>query len=134
MKGVALSEALDVIAGHYAAAERGDLEGMLAPFADAIEWTEMAGFPYAGTYAGPDAVRREVFGRLGREWKGFRADVERIIDGGDGTVVAVGSYFGTYRATGRSMTARFVHLWQVQGGAVTRFEQFADTHAVRSCM
>lgn len=129
-----MGEAADIIAAHYAAAERGDLEGMLVPFADAIEWTEMAGFPYAGTYVGPDAVRREVLERLGREWKGFRAEVERIIDGSDGTVVAVGGYSGTYRATGRSMTARFVHLWQVRDGAIIRFEQFADTHVVRSCM
>lgn len=126
--------AVDVIAGHYAASDRGDLDGMVAPFADTIEWTEMAGFPYAGTYVGPDSVRRDVFERLGREWKGFRATVERLIDGGDGTVVSVGTYSGTYRATARAMSARFVHLWEVRDGKVTRFEQFADTHVVRTAM
>lgn len=126
--------AVDVIAGHYAASDRGDLDGMVAPFADTIEWTEMAGFPYAGTYVGPDSVRKDVFERLGREWKGFRATVERLIDGGDGTVVSVGIYSGTYRATGQAMSARFVHLWEVRDGKVTRFEQFADTHVVRSAI
>jgi uncharacterized protein len=52
---------LQIIKDHYAASARGDLEGMLAPLAEDAEWTEMAGFPYAGTYIGPAAVRFELF-------------------------------------------------------------------------
>lgn len=124
----------DIVAAHYAASDRGDLDGMVAPFAADLEWTEMAGFPYAGTYHGPDEVRAGVFERLGAEWDGYTASVERIVDGGDGTVVGIGTYSGTYRATGRAMTARFVHVWLVRDGAVRCFEQFTDTHAVRAAM
>jgi hypothetical protein len=28
---------------------------------DNVEWTEAAGFPYAGTYQGPGGPRRKVF-------------------------------------------------------------------------
>ena len=42
----------------------------------------MAGFPYAGTYHGPDAVVENVFARIGSEWDGFRFDLDEVVDGG----------------------------------------------------
>src|SRR3972149_6485911 len=65
---------LDIIRDHYAASARGDLEGMLAAFAPDIAWTEVAGFPYAGTYHGAAAIVANVFARIGAEWEGFRGD------------------------------------------------------------
>ncbi|WP_131741480.1 nuclear transport factor 2 family protein [Actinomadura roseirufa] len=129
-----MSEASDIVKAHYAASDRGDLGGMLEAFADDVAWTEMAGFPYAGTYVGLDAIKAGVFQRLGAEWEGFRADPDELVDGGEGVVVAIGHYSGTYRATGRAMRVRFVHRWQVENGAVTGFEQFCDTHLVREAM
>jgi uncharacterized protein len=73
---------LDVIRDHYAAGSRGDLEGMLAPFAAEIAWTEMAGFPYAGTYHGVEEIVENVFARLGTEWEGFRVDIDELLDAG----------------------------------------------------
>ncbi|GGT67224.1 nuclear transport factor 2 family protein [Actinomadura citrea] len=129
-----MSEAHDIVKAHYAAAERGDLDGMVEKFADTVAWTEMAGFPYAGTYVGTDAIKAGVFGRLVADWKGFRAAPDELIDGGDGTVVALGHYEGTYRATGKGMRVRFVHVWRVQDGLITGFEQFTDTHLLREAM
>lgn len=122
-----------IVEDHYAASARGDLDGMVAPFADGIEWTEMDGFPYAGTYHGVDAVRTEVFIRLGSEWTDYQAVPEELIDSGE-HVIAFGVYSGTYNATGKSMRARFVHHWTVRDGQVVRFEQFTDTHLVRQAM
>lgn len=124
---------LEIIREHYAASDRGDLAGMLAPLAADAEWTEMAGFPYAGTYVGPDAVRANVFERIGAEWEGYRADPESYV-AQEGQVVAFGVYSGTYRATGRHMQARFVHHWQLSGEQVVRFEQYTDTALVRAAM
>jgi ketosteroid isomerase-like protein len=124
---------LRIIEDHYAASARGDLDGMLAPFAPDVEWIEMAGFPYAGTYRGPAAVREGVFERLGAEWVGYQAVAEDLVADGE-HVVAFGTYSGTYRATGKAMRARFVHHWTVQDGRVVRFEQFTDTHLVRQAM
>jgi uncharacterized protein len=124
---------LQIVKDHYAASARGDLEGMLAPLAEDAEWTEMAGFPYAGTYIGPAAVTAGVFRRLGAEWTGYRADPDRLIsDGPD--VVALGVYSGTCTATGRFLRARFVHHWTVRDDKVVRFEQFTDTHLFRQAM
>lgn len=125
---------VEVIKAHYRASDRGDLPGMLAPLADEVAWTEMAGFPYAGTYIGPDAVRDNVFGRLAAEWDGYAATVDEVIGTGAGMVIGIGSYSGVYRATGVAMTARFVHVWRLTEGRVHRFEQFTDTAAVRTAM
>ncbi|KAA8883856.1 DUF4440 domain-containing protein [Nocardia colli] len=125
---------LEVITAHYAASDRGDLPGMLAPLAADVAWTEMAGFPYAGTYIGPDAVRDNVFARIAAEWDGYTAAVDEIAGGGEGIVIGIGNYSGTFRATGQWMTARFVHVWRLSGGTVTRFEQFTDTALVQAAM
>jgi ketosteroid isomerase-like protein len=122
-----------LIEDHYAASARGDLDGMVAPFAPGIVWTEMDGFPYAGTYHGVAAVREQVFERLGKEWTNYQAVPEEIVDTGE-HVIAFGTYSGTYTATGKAMRARFVHHWTVHEGQVVHFEQFTDTHIVRQAM
>ena len=40
----------------YAAFATGDVPTVLAILAPDMQWTEAAGFPYAGTYVGPQAV------------------------------------------------------------------------------
>jgi uncharacterized protein len=128
-----MSTPLSIITAHYAASARGDLDAMLTPLAAGAVWIEMAGFPYAGTYLGADEVRAGVFERIGAEWSDYRADPEELVADGE-HVVAFGTYSGTFTATGRSMRARFVHHWTVRDGKVVRFEQFTDTHLVRSAM
>lgn len=129
-----MADDVDVIRAHYAASDRGDLAGMLAPLASDAEWTEMAGFPYAGTYVGPDAVRDGVFARIGAEWEGYTAAVDEVIGADDGVVLGIGTYSGTFRATGRHMSARFVHVWRLREGKVRRFEQFTDTALVAAAI
>lgn len=123
----------EIIAAHYAASERGDLDAMLAPLAPDCAWTEMAGFPCAGTYIGPDAVRENVFFALGREWDGYTMTLQELHDAGD-VIVGVGTYSGTYRATGKQMQARVTHIWRLRDGRVVNFEQFTDTALVRDAM
>ncbi|RYE26870.1 MAG: hypothetical protein EOP48_34855, partial [Sphingobacteriales bacterium] len=91
-----------------------------------VRWTEMAGFPCAGTWVGPQAIVDNVFAVLGREWADYRFELEQLIDGGE-HVVGVGTYHGVWRATGMPMQARVAHVWRLEGGQVTAFEQFTDT-------
>ncbi|MEY4753162.1 MAG: hypothetical protein RJA44_837 [Pseudomonadota bacterium] len=115
-----------IVAAHYAAAERHDIDAMMADMAPDVQWIEMAGFPCAGTYIGRDAILANVFAVLGRDWQGFAFQLERLIDGGN-TVVGIGDYAAQHGGTGKSMRVRVVHVWDVQGGLVRRFEQFSDT-------
>lgn len=123
----------DIIAEHYAASDRGDLDGMLAPLADDVSWTEAAGFPYAGTYLGPDAVAAGVFQRIQDEWDDYTVAIDEVIDGGD-VVVGIGTYSGTYRATGRFFAARVAHVWRLTDHQVVAFEQFTDTELVNRAL
>ncbi|QDE34241.1 nuclear transport factor 2 family protein [Microbacterium foliorum] len=123
----------DIITAHYAASDRGDLDGMLAPLADDVSWTEAAGFPYAGTYLGPDAVAAGVFQRIQDEWDDYTVAIDEVIDGGD-VVVGIGTYSGTYRATGRFFAARVAHVWRLTEHRVVAFEQFTDTELVNRAL
>ena len=128
-----MSKNYDVIAAHYAASDRGDIAGMMAPLRPESRWTEMAGFPYAGTYVGPQGVIDGVFKRIGADWEGYNFKLETLLDA-DTSVVGVGTYRGTFRATGKSMTARVVHVWTMRDGKVEGFEQFTDTKLVADAM
>ena len=117
---------VEIVRSFYENAEGGNLDGALSLVAADCTWTEMAGFPYAGTYHGPDGVRDNVFARIGADWDRFAVDVDEVLDAGD-TVVGVGTYSGTCKATGKPMRARVVHVFRVRGGEIVAFEQFADT-------
>jgi len=115
-----------VIEDHYAAGARGDLDGMIADFADDIEWTEAAGFPLAGTYHGPQTVKTEIFLGLGRDWDNWHPEIDQLVADGE-TVVALGWYVGTHLRTGKTVRPRVAHVWVVRDEKVVRFEQITDT-------
>ena len=95
----------EAIKAHYAGSDAKDLQAMMAPITSGTAWTEMAGFPYAGTYVGPDAIIAGVFKRIGEEWDGYTLKLERLVDGGS-TIVGIGTYSGVYKKTGKPMAAR----------------------------
>lgn len=100
--------------------------GVLEVLSADIAWTEAEGFPYGGTYHGPKGVLEGVFMRLGSEWNGFAAVPSEFIDGGD-TIVVLGKYSGTYKATGKSFEADFAHVWKLRDGKAAQFVQYVDT-------
>lgn len=118
-----------IVADHYAASGRHDLDGMLADLAPDAQWIEMETSAYAGTHVGRAQIIARVFQPIGEQWEGFAFTLERLVDGGS-TVVAIGHYSGVFKATGKPMRARVTHVWDVEGGKVKCFEQFADTLAL----
>ena len=116
----------DLIRGMYSSFASGDVPAVLALFDLEISWTEAAGFPYAGTYIGPNAVLEKVFMRLATEWDGFAAVPDEIVDGGE-TVVALGNYSGSFKATGKSMRVPFAHVYKLKDGKIVSFVQHTDT-------
>lgn len=124
---------LNVVQGVYEAFAEGNIPGVLGILNPDIAWTEAEGFPYGGTYIGPNAVLENVFMRLGTEWDGFAAVPDEFIDAGD-TVVVLGKYSGTYKATGKGFQANFAHVWKMQGGTANRFVQYVDTLLVQRAL
>ncbi|WP_027054223.1 nuclear transport factor 2 family protein [Mesorhizobium erdmanii] len=128
-----MSRNYEVIKAHYAGSDNKDLAAMMAPVTDKTAWTEMAGFPYAGTYVGADAIISGVFKRIGEEWEGYALKVDTLVDG-DSTIVGIGTYSGVYKKTGKAMSARVVHVWEMLDGKAVSFEQFTDTKLVAAAM
>ncbi len=128
-----MRSAYQVVKAHYDANDRHDLAGMIADIAPDCQWTEMAGFPCAGTYIGPEAVVENVFKVLGAQFDNYTFVLDRLLDAGD-DAVGIGSYTATHKQTGKSFTARVVHVWGVREGKVRFFEQFTDTLKVAESM
>ncbi len=116
----------EIAQGLYAAFGRGDIPAVLATLSPDVRWTEAEGGPYGGVSVGPDAVLRNVFMRLGGEWDGYSAVPRQFVAEGD-TVVALGDYSGTYKATGKSFKAPFAHVWTFRDGKAISFHQYTDT-------
>lgn len=120
----------DVVRRQYLASAAGDLDALRATLAPDVEWTEMAGFPLAGTYRTPEGVTSNVMERLGQEWEGWTAhDDTYVVDGEN--VVVLARYTATHRTTGKALAVRVAHHFVVRGGLIVRFEQFVDTALVR---
>ena len=101
----------DRIKALYEAFARGDVPTVIASMDPKIEWNEADNFIYAdqNPYIGPQAILEGVFMRLGSEWSTFAAVPDEILGSGD-SVVALGHYRGTYKATGTRVDAQFVHV------------------------
>jgi ketosteroid isomerase-like protein len=120
----------DVVRSQYVASAAGDLEALRATLAPDVEWTEMAGFPLAGTYRTPDGVTTNVMEKLAAEWEGWAAHDDAYVVEGE-NVVVLARYTARHRATGKDLAVRVAHHFVVRGGLIVRFEQFVDTALVR---
>lgn len=125
------TENVRIVEQIYQCFATGDIPGLVALLSPEIEWNEAENFPYAdgNPYRGPDAILSGVFARIGAEWEGFAAHPEQILDAGD-TVIMLGRYSGTCKATGRSMNPQVAHIWTLAEGKAVKFQQLADTLAV----
>ena len=121
-----MSQITEIIRGAYAAFAKGDIPTVLGALASNVIWIEAEGGPYGGTYVGPNAVLENIFMKIGGEWDGYAAVPDEFI-ANDSTVVALGKYSGKYKATGKSFTAPFVHVWKFLDGKVISFQQHTDT-------
>ena len=89
-----------------------------------------AGLPLGlgGTYDGPDAMRRQFWGAIGRAYD-LRAEPSEFLDLPDGRVLVTGRYTGTARSTGRPVDAAFTHTLSFSNGRIGGLDQLTDTHA-----
>lgn len=123
-----MSDNLELVRSIYSAFAAGDVPGVVSRMAADMEWNEAENFPYAdrNPYRGADSILSGVFARLGAEWESFAAIPEEFLDAGD-TIVILGRYRGTYRATGRMLDAQLAHVWRVRDGKAVSFQQYTDT-------
>jgi len=82
-----------------------------------------------------EAIRSvyDAFARLGTEWEGFSTIPHEFVAQGD-TVVTLGQYGGRYKATGRTFSAPFAHVWNLRNGKAVTFRQYTDTAVVQQAL
>ena len=117
-----------VVQGVYDGFAGGDIAAVAATFAEDIVWNEAENSPYAdrNPYEGADEIVSGLFARLGGEWAYFNATPSDFVSEGD-TVVAIGRYTAEHGETGKEMDIPFVHVWTVEDGKITSFQQYTDT-------
>jgi uncharacterized protein len=129
-----MNSPVDIVRGFYDALGRGDVPGVLGRLHDKLEWTEAKGFPYySGTWHSPQEVLEKLLVPLSQEWDGFSARAHEFIAQGD-RVVSLGEYSGKFKATGKSMSAAFAHVWTIRDGRLARFDMYTDTAKVREAL
>jgi uncharacterized protein len=105
---------------------RGNPEVIRQVLALDVRWEVVEGFPYSGVYVGLDDVLHNFFGRLFQDFESFVAVGTEFFESGD-RVIALGSYAGRAKRTGKRFTARFAHVWTLHDGLIVRLQQCADT-------
>ena len=120
----------DLLHKTYLLTGEGKLDEFKTYLSDNISWTEAAGFPYAGTYIGPDQVVENVHHRLGNEWLNY-SDKDLAYSFNANLVMVYGKYSGTYKKTKKSFEADFVHIYEFDNNEkVSKFIQVVDSATV----
>lgn len=127
------SRNVDLVRKGYKAFNTGDMATVLDLLDENVEWTEMEGFPYAGTHRGPKAVRRNVFEKIGEEWENWQATPKDFIAAGE-RVVVLGEYTGTYEETGKRIQVPFAHVFTIKDEKVVEYRQYTDTELVQEAV
>ena len=115
----------------YDSFNAGDIEGVLSYFAEDIEFvfSEVPKVSFYRSCRGRDSVA-EFFASMGnhQEPKGV-VDVQEIIVQGNKAAVFGRASFHV-KSTGRDWESSFAHMWTVEGGKLTRMQEYADTAAM----
>ena len=64
---------------------------------------------------------------------GFGLEIGELLDAGD-TVIALGHYTGTFKATGRAQRTQMAHVWRMRDGKACAFQQYANTLHIAQVM
>ena len=124
---------IEIAKNCYDAFGRADIPALLAALAEDVEWiTPGDGIPTEGTRRGPAEVG-EFFEVVGSTWSFTSFEPREFIASGD-TLVVVGRYAGTAKATGKPVASDWVMVWKIRDGKVAYFREFTDTLALASAL
>lgn len=93
---------------------------------DDVEWIHPA---LGGIFHGVDSVVEDVLQPFRETWD-LSIDFERVIDDGD-MIIVLATYRGTYKPTDNQVEEPVAHVWSLDGGKITQFQQYIDTASVQ---
>lgn len=122
-------ENVQIVQGMYAAFGEGNIQAILSPLTNDVEWVDGGAplLPFTGTYHGPQGAG-EFFKKLleHQEFLGF--EPKEFVAQGD-TVVALGYIKARSKATGKTWESDWAMTFHLQNGKVKKFRAFYDTAA-----
>jgi 2-(1,2-epoxy-1,2-dihydrophenyl)acetyl-CoA isomerase len=126
--GVPVSDPRTLAGELYDALSRGDrgrLDTLLHP---RFEGRTTAGLPLGlgGAYSGSDAMRRDFWGRIARNYRAT-AEPAGFEELADGRLVVFGRYTGQARGGGGVLDAEFAHLLSFADGRIVGLVQLTDS-------
>lgn len=126
---VSSPENIGIIDNLYKAFGTGDIPAVLAAMDDHIVWNEAEGNGYAdgNPYIGPDAVLNGVFSRIGEDHEYFKLADIQLHDMSNNQVLATLRYDGKLKKNGAKYNVQAAHLWTLNNGKITAFQQYVDT-------
>ena len=118
------------VRGLYDQLGQGDLDAMIGVMAEDVKWQlpEIDEVPLSGKRHGQDGVR-EFFTGLTDEHDLKEMKIDDVVAQGS-AVVVLGHYCWHVKATDRSFSSDFAHVFHLTGGKIVRFQEYLDTAAV----
>lgn len=113
----------------YELFKSGDIDGLLATYADDIEWCspEMDNVPFSGNYHGKDEVR-QFFTDLSNAMVPLEFAAREMIAEGD-KVIVLGHEAWSVRANNRRLEGDWAHVFTIRDGMVVAFQDYPHTAA-----
>lgn len=114
----------------YADFKAGNITALLKLVSDNVEWVlpEVPGVAVSGTRQGRDGVT-DFFRTLDESQEVISFEPQQFISEGD-KVVVLGSYSFRVKGTRQQFDSEWAHVFTIQNGQITRFQEFTDTAAV----
>ena len=121
---------ISLVQSGYAAFGRGDIDGLVSLLDASVEWKTpgASDLPTAGVRRGHAQVR-EFFGTLIELFDFELFEPRTFIADGD-RVVVLGIDRLKVRATGKTLTEEWCHIFTIANGKVVAFQEFFDTAAI----
>lgn len=129
-----MSQQVDMVKAAFAAFGRGDVPGILNCLTDDVDWQPVYGagkhVPQAGQRHGKPATA-DFFRILGESTQFNTFEPHEFVETGN-TVIALGSYKATVRATGRTVASDWAMVFGFRDGRIASFKEFTDSAALNA--
>ncbi|RRO24341.1 nuclear transport factor 2 family protein [Flavobacteriaceae bacterium 14752] len=124
-----------VIDNLYKAFTAGEIPKVLELMDPEIVWNEAEGNAYAdgNPYIGPEAVLNGVFARVGAEHEYFKVTDVKLHNMLENKVLATLRYDAKYK-NGGAYNVQVAHLWTLENGKITAFQQYVDTKSMNDAL
>ena len=108
---------------------RGDLDGATAMFDPEVVWHGYTHLPESGRRDGVDAVRSWVTD-FAEAWGEISVSIERLVEVGDDSVLALVRMSGRGRDSGVAVTSGLDgHLWTIRAGRIVAVRMYQGSRA-----